>query len=254
MYLQIRNFLSKMNTLVMQSDILRTVLLASVLSLTGCATYYFPANRLETPEAAGPGRLGHVEALAFQGGNDLLARATQAGADPETGKVPTPALQPTLINPVFGFSYALSPRLDLGVRFQPFAPLLFRAKYQLSGEPEAGAHQGNFSTALSGAAGLMLTAASGTMVTQYYLDVAFLAGYRLWEHHLFALAPYFAFGGLSGYSTGSSGTGMQYGGGLTYQYDVESVFLRLEESRNFGAYNSKDLGGYFTGVMFGFRI
>jgi len=189
------------------------ILLGSLIWLsaqTGCAHYYLPASQLETPEATGPDRIGRLELVGIQSGTDLLNASTES-----------------LVNYAFGVSFAITPALDLGLKLEPFAPVLVRAKYQFWGAPESQAHSGNFSASISGSSGLLLSTYNGSSVTFYSFNAAVIGGYRFAEHHLASLAPFFSLAGISGIGN-ASGTTTLAGASLGYQYDAEALILRAE--------------------------
>src|SRR5262245_46378428 len=107
------------------------------LALTGCAHYYLPASQLETPETLGPEQVARLEILGIQSGTDLVSEPQIQPTDPETGKTPDPTLEATPANYTFGAWININPQLDIGVRFEPYAPALVRVKYQLMGDPES---------------------------------------------------------------------------------------------------------------------
>jgi hypothetical protein len=206
-------------------------------------------------------RRGIGEAAAghglLQAGTDLSSRATTVtptAAEGETPDSPYQAMGQSWVNPFVGFTRGLTEMLDLTVRVQPSAPLVVRGKYQLSGENELRADVDNFSTAVSASAGVLLT---GTPVTSFQFDGAFLAGYRPWKRHLFSLAPFFTFTSISGLATtagAASGSLIQYGGGLGYQYSYENVFFRLEAAYGLGSSAENQVGGLFGGACLGFLL
>jgi hypothetical protein len=237
-------------------------LVAAALPLAGCATYILPANHLFTPEVVGPGRNGTVD-VGVTGGTDLLSEATQPPT-PLHGSTPSPELQTLPANFDVGMDFAITDKIDAGVSFAPYTPPLLRVKYQLTGEPEASAAAGNLAVALVGSGGIML--ASG--VTYYLLDAACVAGYRVWNHHLFSLTPFFSMAGLTGVDVpttsggglvpdpaqATGGSASQYGVALGYQYDVKGLLFRLEEAYASGSYGKNTVGGLFTAGLIGLRI
>lgn len=216
----------------------------------GCSHYRLPVSRLESPEAR-----GHTERFVpasleagFMSGTDLEGR-------PETrtdSEGVTTTSMPAAWTPELGFALSLSERTDLGIRFQPFAPLSFRLKYQFSGEPQSRARQGNFSTAVVVAPGILLGHAQSGASASYFLgDLTLIAGYRAWERHLFSLAPYFSTASLSGLTvTGAS----QYGAALGYQYQIEALMIRAELALASGTVGTASIGGFHFGVQFGLAL
>ncbi len=213
--------------------------------------------------------MARVELLGTQSGPDLIADAQTQPADAETGQVPDPALQSSMLNFVFGAMVRVAHNLDVGVRFQPSAPLLGRVKYQFYGVSESDAKKGSFSVSGLGSAGLLIGSASSTAATTsthaaasgnamlYTFQGAVIGGYRLGERHLVSLAPFLALAGLSG--TGATeGSGFRYGLSLGYQYQIESLFFRADATYALGSFNvpagTRNAGGIFPGAVFGFRL
>ena len=217
--------------------------LTLVFSALSCSHYYLPANRLETPEAAGSGRTARLELAGIQGGADLTSP-------------PTPVLQSANANYFFGFAPAISDKVDVGVRFQPSAPLIVRGKYQFYGQPESKADKGNLSGAVMTSGGLLLggkDATTGNSVTYTCFDFALLGGYRLWKNHLFSLGPAYAIGSLSGTTTaGVSANQLEIN--LGYQYSNEALFLRAELAYASGSSGANKITGLFPGVLLGFSF
>lgn len=256
----------------------------ALLQLQGCAHYVLPANRLETPEARGTSILdstqtdqhdprlsrpfGRVEGGMLMG-IDLIEEPYQGAADAVTGVVPKPEAQPATIA-ALGFVAGLSDRIDLGIRVTSHAPFSFRFKYQLSGEPELTAKAGNFSTAIVVSPGILIGTYSGGAAptsTMYFSgDISFIAGYRIWNRHLFSLAPFITFGSLSGVpetaadavhtgrTSPSSASFSQYGAGLGYQYSLETLFLRGEATYTLGAIGQTQLNGIHFGALLGLAL
>jgi hypothetical protein len=255
--------------------------------LTGCSHYYLPANRLESPEARGEGSLGRFEVAGAQSGVDLVSnpQLVTPQADPQTGAQDPSYLQMqnAIGNFLVGFNRALSDRIDLGVRFSPYAPVEARFKYQLTGLPETKADRGNFSMAALAGAGFTLGSGGtgGSSVTFFSGEAALLAGYRVWSRHLFSLGPFFSFGSLSGtgpsgVSNGGGGSGSgsgssslpsgitapaatgnsasEYGGALGYQYTIEQLFLRAEVAYVLGSVGSAKISGIDPAVLIGLAL
>jgi hypothetical protein len=230
----------------------------SLLFLSGCAHYYLPAGQLESPEALGPDRVARLEIITIQSGTDLVGESQRQAKDPETGKTPNPVLQMQPLNYAFGATVAVRPELEVGIRFQPFAPLLARAKYQFYGEPESEAKRGNLSAAAALNAGMLLGSYEGDTVTFYSTQAALIGGWRFGTHHLASLAPFFNLAGISGVGPADS-SGSRMGACLGYQYDNESLVLRAEVTWATGTLSRKlegdvSPGGIFPGASLGFRL
>jgi hypothetical protein len=232
-------------------------ILFSLVLLSGCAHYYLPASQLETPESVGPERIGRIELLGIQSGTDLIATPQQQAPDPVTGTKPDPALETAPVNYVFGAWVAINPKLDLGIRFAPEAPVLARAKYQLYGEPESTARAGNWSASVSGSGGALLSTYNGSGVTFYEAIGSLIGGWRFGDHHVASLAPFFCYSGLSGVGI-ASGSGSRFRASLGYQYDVESLLLRAELTWASGSFaqqtGSANAGGIFPGAVLGLKL
>jgi hypothetical protein len=225
--------------------------------LTGCAHYYLPTNQLDTPETIGPDRVGRLELISFQSGPDLIAEPETQSTDPETGKTPDPVLPMSLPNFGFGAWVKVDRDIDVGLRIQPFAPVLARAKYLLYGEPESKSDVGNLTAAVAGQLGLLLGSFEGESVAYYSGQTSLLGGWRFAQRHLLSLAPFLGFANISGVGT-SSGSSFRFGAGLGYQYTIEDLFLRAELTWAAGSVSqqsgSVNAGGFFPGAMLGFKL
>jgi hypothetical protein len=236
-------------------------LLALATLQSGCAHYYWPANRLESPEVIGKleegGKFGHLEILAIQSGTDLLEPAETQATDPETGTTPDPALSKSMINYAFGANFSVTPEFDVGIKLMPYAPVLTRVKYQLTGDPESKAQAGNLSASAAASAGLLWGNFDGESMTFYTGHVSLIGGYRFFKNHVASLAPFVSLAGISGIGD-ASGTGFRYGGGLGYQYDAEALILRLELIWASGSFSqttgSVQAGGLFPGMLLALKF
>lgn len=225
---------------------------------SGCAHYYWPTSQLESPEATSPDRIGRLEILSIQSGSDLMALPSTQPKDPTTGVTPDPQLAMTPLSFGFGFVTGITRELEVGVRIQPFAPMLARVKYQLLGPPEGQSANGDFALAANASGGLLLATYAGSAVTFYTANGALLAGIRFGTHHLASLAPFFSLAGLSG-TGASAGSGTKFGASLGYQYDSEALILRAELTWASGSYTQASTGptqagGIFPGALFGLKL
>lgn len=244
---------------------------AAAPGLTGCAHHYLPATMLESPEVRGDGTLGRVEALGLQSGPDLNATPLRVQTDDTGASPPTYQLQSTYLNPSLGFVKSFSDRWDIGLRMQAYAPLTFRAKYQLSGASESKADRGNIPISVAFGGGLLM--GGGEPSTSYFAGQFMLTGgYRLNAKHLFSLAPFFTFGSItaatlatptSTTAAAASGTAAAstsasaslYGLGLGYQYTLEALFLRGEISYLLGgSFGESKISGIYMGTMLGLNL
>lgn len=240
---------------------LRLTLLTLAIVQSGCAHYYWPASRLDSPEVIGKsesgGHVAQLELLGIQSGTDLLTPSETQSSDPETGETPDPALAKSMINYAFGTMIAVTPELEAGLKITPYAPLLTRVKYQLTGEPESKAQAGNLSASAAGSLGLLLARFDGETATFYTGNAALIGGYRFAKNHLASLAPFVSFAGLSGVGE-ASGNGFRFGGSLGYQYIAEALSWRLELTWASGSFSqasgSKQAGGFFPGMVMGLKL
>ncbi len=229
-------------------------------SAPGCATY-LPQLHLETPEATGSEKIGRAELAGSQGGFNLSAAPEiHAGSTDADGNVSpdVPYLQTSWANYFLGFVKGLGDWWDLGVRFQPNAPLLVRVKFQFLGEPESRAPKWNFSlSALLSPGFTMAPGAESSPLIYFSADAAVLAGIRFNDNHLLWLAPHFTFASVSGLATtagGASGTVLGYGGGLGYQLTVLGFFGRAEFVWSWGSAGPNQAAGPAFGALLGLRI
>ena len=218
-----------------------------LLLVSACAHYRLPVSRVESPEVRGhpkPIRPAVIEPLALLSSSDLEANPSTS-TNSETG-ITTTSLQ-TTFTPALGFWASLSERTDLGIRLAPQAPLSFRLKHQLSGAPLSQAREGNFAISILAAPGILFgSGGAGSSASLMVGDLSLLAGYRAWERHLFSLSPFFTFATASGLPvTGAT----QYGAALGYQYQYETLLLRLEVALASGSAGSASIGGMHLGLQ-----
>jgi hypothetical protein len=240
---------------------LRLILTLSSLICVGCGTLYLPSNHLESPEVSGlEDRFGHLEIAGMSTGTDLLTSPSYVVPAPNPSGVADPPyylMSAPYPGFLMGMNIAVLDKLDVGIRMQPYAPLTVRAKYQLLGEPETRTSNGNLSIALSGGGGGMLGLNSGTVTFQYLADLSIFIGIRFLTHHLISASGFFDLTGVSGFAT-KSGSGFQGGGGLGYQLDLESFFIRAECSIAAGSYKTGEadarIFGVFPAVLAGFKL
>jgi len=237
-------------------------------SLLGCAHYYLPANHLETPESRGAGT-GRLEWVNFGGASDLTALAKRPSPDPETGEQGSPQVQKAFPIYSFAFSFPVAEKMEAGIRIIPYAPTMLRFKYQFTGLPESEAKKGNWAASVASSAGLLLAqGTSGKEGVSYYLfDLAVPVGYRVLDHHLVSLTPFFSLGGISGVALAAGYTERvttsqvvtstsfnQYGAGLGYQYNILSLFFRSELAYLKGSLLNSEIGGISFGVSTGLTL
>ena len=176
-------------------------------------------------------------------------------------------MQESIPNYIFGAMVRVTPELDLGLRFSPFAPVVLRGQYQLYGDSESAAKAGNLSLSGVLSGGLLLATYDGAGLTFYSINAAVVGGWRFFAHHIVSVAPFFNFAGLSlggapassgngtgsvsssGSSSGSSLTGTRFGASLGYQYDAEALIFRAELTYASGSVSlgsiSADDSGFF---------
>ena len=245
--------------------IMLVIILLSIL-LQSCSHYYLPATHLESSETRGIGQslnnVGRFELARFQAGPDLNAPSIRPAQDPKSKDIPDPELQTSYLNYGLGFSHPINDTLDLGVRFEPYAPLLVTAQLQITGKPEASAEKGNFSSSMAAATGFLL----GSSSNFWLLDLSVPTGYRFAARHVALLTPFFMYGGISGFSApieitsvptkreSNSFSATQYGLGLGYQYEIEAIVLRLETNYTKGSLNKNAISGLYSGCLLGFKL
>lgn len=234
-----------------------------MLTTAGCTHYQFPATHLESPEVTGGkefGKPARLELLALEQGTDLNSRATLASPS-EKNPNPQPQAPKSFANLAAGIYGALGEKMDIGLRIRALAPPSLRFKYQFTGEPEATTHEDNLSASFAASAGFLMGAGS----TYYTADASVPVGYRLWNRHLFWIAPFFSMGGVNGMTmlaTSMNGTKpvssagiSQYGAGLGYQYTILGLFWRMELTYALGgAIEQSQMGGLYLGTLVGLTL
>src|SRR6185437_5476049 len=166
------------------------ILVLSALPLAaGCAhpiTTHLPANRFDSPEAAGVRFKGDI-AAGLEGGNqwDITQDLDQS--------------PPSFANPGFDTSQAdavmtgdlgLLDRLDVGLKVRFDTTSLAEVKYQILGDPRVTAKDGNFSLAVTAAGGTGTRdennqtslqdsgVVANDTITETDMDFALIGGYR----------------------------------------------------------------------------
>ena len=241
-----------------------------MIILSGCAHYTLPGTPLESADTLGPGpQVARIEALNTQSGSILTDAPKGEG------------LQLSPAQPAFGTWISLKPDLDVGIKIQPMAPSLLRAKYQIyrstpdSATPEL-RKQGTTLikhlpllgriaipyfpvsiAAVLGAGGLW-GVSNGKSTSFTLAQVALPVGIRWKDRHSLSLAPYFQIMSLSGVDT-YSGSGTRLGTSLGYEYRNEALFVRLELGWAFSGSISQSNGshtltGYFPAALIGFTL
>ena len=241
------------------------LILGLFLGLTACSHYQLPVNHLDTPESRGQGQIGRFELLGLSMSNDLSASPSQGSPPAGSTTLPAPKLQ-VGITPSLGALIGLTDQVDVGVRLEPQAPLSFRFKYQFMGNPETKAAPQDISMAISLAPGILIGSYNGQSTTYFSGDFALLMGYRINNRNLFLITPFLTFGALSGIPLDAtvapgtlnpgvgSGSVLQYGGAVGYQYSLESIFFRGEVAYDLGTFGSSQISGVFAGALFGFTL
>ncbi len=232
--------------------------LAFALLFSGCAHYMLPATHLDTPETLGATELGQIEFPALLLGADLNATPTTQVVTDKDGNVTSTYLQGGQgLLAGGGFVLRLGDRTEAGIRVLPLAPLAVRIKHQLAGEDEAHSHRKNFSLAVVGSPGFIAGMGGGSsgsaQASLLSIDAGLIAGYRLWEKHLFTLTPFFTFASLSNAGT-TANSATQFGAGLGYQYQLENFFLRTEAAYTSGSLGTTRIGGIFFGALLGLNL
>ncbi len=215
-------------------------LIIAVLQLSACSHYRMPVAVLDTPEVGGADRVGRVEMLSIHSGVNL----SDPGSLQKDGTTKLGMSVPLLM---VGFTRSFSDKLEAGIRIQPSAPPVIRAKYQFVGLPEAKAERRGFSLAASAGGGLLFG-------NYFYIlgQAALHGGYRIWQNHLFSLSPMFSFSSLS--ADTFTGTGILYGAALGYQYDWAALGWRIECAYARGTFATSVISGFYPSLMFIWKI
>ncbi|OFZ20353.1 MAG: hypothetical protein A2X94_01195 [Bdellovibrionales bacterium GWB1_55_8] len=234
------------------SRVARFILLVNAAAAGGCAHYSIPATQLETPEARGALGAGRLELIGVQMGTDLSAQPSRPAPDPETGEVQGLELPLSTPHYAFGFTMGISKRVDVGVRLEPYSPLLLRAKYQYAGVSEQEVRQGNLSAAVSGAAGVMMSADAQFFAAHLGGPV----GYRFAANHLVSVSPFLSVASISGPRLPAAAgadtlSASRFGMALGYQYTLQGLITRAELVRSWGSAGEPSIGGLFAGGMLG---
>lgn len=230
-------------------------LLISLFMLPGCASFYLPGNRMESPEALGPGKRGQLDFAGIQGGKSLLAEPLPPKADPDTGELGDPELQTSMANFFMGFQLPVDEKTDLTLRISPYSPPLLGVRHQWLGETVSKAESGNFSASLSAAAGWTQGRVDGVdSISVLIFDSAVPFGYRAGKRHLISLSPSFRLAQVSSSIAELAGTATQLSASLGYQYEAESLVFRIEESLSSGKFQDASTGGWLTAASLSFRI
>jgi hypothetical protein len=193
----------------------RAALMPSMLLLGGCSHYLLPTSHLAAPEVRGVPYQARIQA-GIQGATDLTAAPTLSYPPPESPGPAVPMAQKSF-QPTFGFDLGLTPKMDLGVRFEPGSPLRFPLKYQLSGEPEGRMGPTPWAVAVQAAPGILIGSNSGTSTLMISGDLSFPVGYRLTPRSELLAAPFFTFASVSGVQGADGGLAVRSRPGLPVQ-------------------------------------
>ncbi|MBY0472619.1 hypothetical protein K2X30_15750 [bacterium] len=216
-------------------------------ALSSCAHRYdFPVNRLDSAEVRGKPGPSRLEALGLHGANQLHGDASNLSLDP------------SVINDFLGFAMGLGEKFDLGLRFHVTGPLLLRARYQIAGEPEIRAQQGNFAATIGASVGYSLSSARDINTNQsqtasyFAFDGSLTLGYRVWDHFQVLLGGFYA---SSSYSLPQATGSLSQPGWLWgVRWDQEALFITFEVARSFATGTGLASGGYFPGLAIGLSL
>lgn len=238
--------------------------------LVGCAHYTLPVSHLETPESRGLGRMGRWELIGILSGTDLNAQPTRYQAaknwmnPDESPSTPPVRPQQSFANYAMGFMLPIAEKIDVGIRFQPYAPLLIRGKFQWMGQSEAKAETNQFAVAVSAMTGVMLGKGSNNASFSYFImDGALPLGYRMSDKHLVSLTPYLTMVSISNMPVALatlqnantySASVTQYGWALGYQYTLESLMVRMELAFNYGILLDTSIQNLYYGALVGLQL
>lgn len=236
---------------------------------SGCSHHYLPLNALESSEVCGPGRLGRLTLILNQSGANISDSPNLGTQDPETLEVSSPKIKNTLGHPAIVAEVRFLDRLDLGVRIQPLAPLMVRAKYQLYGPSESQitprpisrssetivtTQPFPLSLSLGLGFGVLVSAKSSSYLSE---NILFMGGYRFSPQHLLSLGPFFTLAQLSGVSKSdpSATSASVLGSALHYQWTAEALYLRSEFSYIIsGSFGASNIAGIGLGAAVGLNL
>ncbi|MBL7716232.1 MAG: hypothetical protein JNL01_12275 [Bdellovibrionales bacterium] len=243
---------------VAQRNSLRNRIIAKVcgilwaaIGIQGCATPYLPSSPMLTPEALGPNRRGQID-LSAQAGSSFWEETTRDADGNEVLSMAAPRF-------TLGYSIPLSESSDLFIHLATYSPPMVGYKYQFEGRASDQVDRRQFAGAFAISAGGIWGKLSGPSGTtddySYFLaQIAVPLGYRVWRYHQFGVNPFLRLGSLSGTSQFETGSFTQYGASLSYQYENESMFWRIEPAYVAGSFGSNQLPMIQGGILLGFRI
>lgn len=245
----------------------RIVVFAVAMLASSCGiNAHLPASRLETPETYGRPLAFGVD-FGIQGSNSL-------SLTPDYTITPVDTDEPTYTRSTgvkIGASVGLAERFDLALKTAWDSPLMLQGKYQLLGDPQGTAKQGNSSLAVTAALGTHNQSGSSDglfddeydayEMNAYMADASVIAGHRFSDNGLVFGGPYFQKYWISGSQTLDDGPEVgydldahQYGVNIglaftmsrTFQLMFEAVFA---ESRANDAYVRSGFLGAHLGIV-----
>lgn len=204
-----------------------------------------------TPEAIGPNRRGQID-LSAQGGSSFWEQTTRD----EDGNEVLPLIAPRF---TLGYAIPIGDQTDLFFRLATYAPPMVGVKFQFEGPASDQVDRKQFAGAFAISAGTIWGKVEGsTGLTDHYsytlIEAALPLGYRVFRYHQFGINPFFRAGSLSGTQQFEAGSFTQYGASLSYQYENESMFFRLEPAYLSGSFSTNHLPEIQGGAILGFRI
>jgi len=254
----------------------RKILLITFL-LCGCnsLTIHLPVARFESPEAAGETWKKHLS-VGGAGTHDVTVVQDASTRPPTIG---TPSISQGGNAPL-RFSLGFWERFELGLHYGiTNAPFMVSGKFQILGDPIVKAKGGNFSIAVTAAAGVESSTNNGTQLGTFgpggypwnatantqVQDYALIAGIRLTDNLLLYGGPFISKYNMTGNvhdnqsDNGTSpaadysinGSGQNTGGNLAIQLDTSNTFsLTLEAvASNFQWSNISGSNDIQTGLL-----
>jgi hypothetical protein len=248
----------------------RIVVFAAAVLGAGCGiNAHLPAGRLDTPETYGRTLAVGVD-LGIQGSNALSLTPDYTITPVDTDE---PSYSRSAGDVKVGASVGLAERFDLGLETAWDSPLMLQGKYQVLGEPQRTARQGNSSLAVTAAIGNHNQSGSSTgltggdydayRMTVNMVDLAAIAGYRFADTALLFGGPFVQTYWISGTHTLDDGPEVAYDLGA-YQYGA-NVAIAFRVSKNlqlaleavFAASRANDghvTSGFLGGHLAAFRF
>jgi hypothetical protein len=243
----------------------RIAVFVVVMLAAGCGiNAHLPASRLETPETYGRPLAFGVD-LGVQGSNSLSLTSDYTISPVDTD-------EPTYTRSTgvkIGASVGLAERFDLALKTAWDSPLLLQGKYQLLGDPQGTAKQGNSSLAVTAAIGnhnqggesddTFSGGDDAYSMNAYMADASVIAGYRFSDNGLVFGGPFVQQYWISGTHTLDGAPevaydldAQQYGVNLAIAFTINRIFqLTVEAVFVESRASDADVRSGFLGAQFG---